>query len=308
MMRILAAASLTLVLGTASPRAALAAESRLPDEERLTAAALARFKERAVRLVRIAARVRTAAGELCDATYAVLGVAFFAQEDIDYRDFAARARLARSDRPRIFAVVEGLAADRAGLREGDLLLRIDGKGVDEPDDVRGLRVDPSRTRFDVEFAREGAKHVVSVENVQGCEEAPSLYLSSEVNAFGFHHHVVVTTGMMRFVQSDDELASILGHELAHNILKHLGFAFEPRWEAESDYLGSYLAARGGYDPGQAAALWLRRSRLDVWDDLYHVRRSHPTDPARIQALEATAREIRDKRERGEPLVPEYREP
>lgn len=305
--RILAAATLTLVLAAASPRAVRAAESRLADEVRLTAASLALFKERAVRLARVAARVRMAAGESCHATYPVLGVAFFAKEDIDYRDPAARARLARNDRPRIFAVVEGLAADRAGLREGDLLLRIDGKRVDGPDDARGLQVDPSRTRFDVEFAREGTKHAVSVENVQGCEEPPSLYLSSEVNAFGFHDHVVVTTGMMRFVQSDDELASILGHELAHNILKHLGFAFEPRWEAEADYLGSYLAARAGYDPGQAAALWIRRSRLDVWDDLYHVRRSHPTYPARVQALEAAAQEIRDKRERGEPLVPEYGE-
>ena len=69
----------------------------------------------------------------------------------------------------------------------------------------------------------------------------------------------MTTGMLRFVESDDEIALILGHEIAHHILGHP--YSRPLYEADSDYMGCYLAARGGLRvPGGAAVVeWFHES-------------------------------------------------
>jgi predicted Zn-dependent protease len=41
-----------------------------------------------------------------------------------------------------------------------------------------------------------------------------------INAFADGEEISVTTGMLRFVNNDDELALVIGHELAHNVLGH----------------------------------------------------------------------------------------
>src|SRR3989442_12453287 len=45
-----------------------------------------------------------------------------------------------------------------------------------------------------------------------------------INAGPTSARIVITEGMMRFVRSDDELAMILGHELAHLTLGHVARA------------------------------------------------------------------------------------
>ena len=71
--------------------------------------------------------------------------------------------------------------------------------------------------------------------------------------------MTVTSGMMDYASSDDELAMVLGHEFAHLLLGH-GWTL-PRWrgarEAEADHLGLYLGARAGYRPAAALAFWRR---------------------------------------------------
>lgn len=45
--------------------------------------------------------------------------------------------------------------------------------------------------------------------------------TSEINAFALPGgHVYVTTGLLDFVESDDELAGVIGHEIAHVALRH----------------------------------------------------------------------------------------
>jgi predicted Zn-dependent protease len=99
------------------------------------------------------------------------------------------------------------------------------------------------------------------------------------NAFAFPGgQILVTAGMLDFVQSDDELAEILGHEIAHVDLRHaveryqyqyrLGGLFElahrlatmpfsADQELDADAEGLRLGVAAGYDPAAAVAVFAR---------------------------------------------------
>ncbi|MGH7962066.1 MAG: M48 family metalloprotease, partial [Candidatus Binatia bacterium] len=118
-----------------------------------------------------------------------------------------------------------------------------------------------------------------------------------INAGATHGKVIVSEGMMRFVRSDDELAMILGHELAHlteghvsrgavsNTLLGLGSAivgtlfpggdlatglvgqmvlnrFNQTQEREADRVGLRYVYQAGYDP-QAAVRVMERMAEEV---------------------------------------------
>lgn len=112
-----------------------------------------------------------------------------------------------------------------------------------------------------------------------------------INAFALPGgQVFVTSGLADFVQSDDELAAALGHEMAHIELRHcldghryqtvlsrLGAAdagelmdamlssfarsYSREQEFEADARGAVLASQAGYDPKAAAALFRRLAAM-----------------------------------------------
>lgn len=73
-----------------------------------------------------------------------------------------------------------------------------------------------------------------------------LYAAGEqsVNAGATVGKIIVTEGMMRFVRSDDELAMILGHEMAHLTQGHV-----TRGEVSNSLLGIGSAIVGAIFPG-----------------------------------------------------------
>lgn len=111
--------------------------------------------------------------------------------------------------------------------------------------------------------------------------------SPAINAFALPGgQIFVTTGMLKFVDSEAELAAVLGHEISHVDLRHcieryqyeitLGkfgapeagqtlelarrlaaSSFTPDQELEADAQGLRMSIEAGYDPDAAAALFLR---------------------------------------------------
>lgn len=111
--------------------------------------------------------------------------------------------------------------------------------------------------------------------------------SPQVNAFALPGgHVYVLTGLLDFLESEAELASILGHEMSHVDLRHcieryqyelalkkvgapdagvlIGLAhqfaslgYAQYQELEADASGERLAIESGYDPDAAAAVFQR---------------------------------------------------
>lgn len=125
------------------------------------------------------------------------------------------------------------------------------------------------------------KRVHSVSHMS--DENWDVYLvpDDEFNAFVTGGtYVVVNEGLMKEVQSDDELAAILGHEIAHVSANHLyeskahalaglatgsksvkrnsfKSAFTHKHEEEADAVGILYATLAGYDPYAASKIWKR---------------------------------------------------
>lgn len=70
--------------------------------------------------------------------------------------------------------------------------------------------------------------------------------SEEVNAFTYGGHVYLTRGMMDYIETDDELACVLGHELYHNELGHINTQIGEFQAAMS------LGMMSGFDEGLVA--------------------------------------------------------
>lgn len=103
-----------------------------------------------------------------------------------------------------------------------------------------------------------------------------------INAFALPGgQIVVTSAMLAFVQSDAELAEVVGHEIAHVDLRHaveryqyqyrLGglvelahrlatMPFSPDQEMDADAEGLRLAMAAGYDPAAAPEFFSRMQR------------------------------------------------
>src|SRR3546814_19238959 len=61
---------------------------------------------------------------------------------------------------------------------------------------------------------------VRFEPVAGCPARVRLARSRQVNAFANRGYALMTTALLDFLRYDDELAIVLGHEIAHTIYKH----------------------------------------------------------------------------------------
>jgi predicted Zn-dependent protease len=163
--------------------------------------------------------------------------------------------------------------------------------------------------------------------VPACQFSVQLLESNQINGIADGRRVGVTTGAMRFVRSDDELAWLLAHEIAHNVLSHsqnarlrvmlnafLGAtvgasatvpASVPRrsLEAQADYVGAFIMARAGYDVQAIKQFWRRMESLRSRENTPEMDVSHPTTDERLASFEITLKEIQEKRDRGESLQP-----
>lgn len=161
-----------------------------------------------------------------------------------------------------------------------------------------------------------------------------------INAGTTFGKIIVAEGLLRFVKSDDELAMILGHELAHltqghvargatnNMLLNIGSViagsfipggdavtslfgqmvlnhFNQDQEREADQVGLRYAYDAGYDP-QAAASVMRRMAEEVPETANAgFFSSHPSSGERFAALQREAEELSSHHavRRAESVVP-----
>lgn len=120
-------------------------------------------------------------------------------------------------------VVENGPACEAGIQAGDIIDKADGKNIRSVSDLNLSikRAKPGETVF-FEIIRNGEKinKEITVSSIP-VNVSYEMDWAEEVNAGAGPNKVVVTYGLMRFVKSDDEIAVILGHELAHITKGHL---------------------------------------------------------------------------------------
>jgi hypothetical protein len=238
----------------------------------------------------------------------------------------------QGDLPAVLAVVPGGPAERAGLIAGDVILSVNGSAlsvgktdaIESWDGVgRNLATIGAAMAGDdtlvLEISRGGSIQTLSLTGEPACPYSVQLDVSDELNARANGTGVFISTALAGFAAGDDELALILAHELAHNILEHRerfdreaparrvfgNLAVAPSSlaaaERDADRWGLYLMARAGFDEGVAAPFWRRfgaanwRVRWAQW--------GHPSAETRARQLEAVEAEIAAARSSGRPIDP-----
>jgi len=170
----------------------------------------------------------------------------------------------------------------------------------------------------------------------GCYFPVKLATDDNLGAYTDGKNIYIHSGMLRFVESDAELAFILAHEISHNVLSHLSKkkgnallgsaldilliaatgvntqgafgkaganAYSQGFEAEADYLGLYIAAEAGYDITSAPIFWRRMAIEHPSAIIARYDSTHPSTPERFVGLTSSVNEISDKLASGLVLVP-----
>lgn len=133
------------------------------------------------------------------------------------------------------------------------------------------------------------KLTVKIKSPKGYNYSIYLIDGKEINAFTVGAKIYITTAMVAFCISDDEIACIIGHEIAHNELGHIrdnisriktarnygvigdissSFAslittsFNQKNETHSDFIGIDLAIAAGYNGCASSQLWKRMKALE----------------------------------------------
>ncbi len=299
-------------------------------------ASLERLQEQEARVAAVAFRLTTANVDLCPQKGPRTGLVL--HDALQYGDgirpYVLR-RFGMAGFAGVLAVAPDSPAARAGVQPGDALVAVNGgrlpeSPVPETDNRSASNRAKAKTQeqLDAAFARgpvrltlrrAGQDRVVTVAPVPGCAYDFQLDPDKDLSASANGKTVFITTAMVLYAASDDDLAILLGHEMAHNVMQHQsriatgGLAGKVlgnigttpgsllTTEREADYVGLYLTARAGYDFGRAQQFWRRYGADDAnardggW--------SHPGSLERSTVLGAAAREIEGKKARGEPLVP-----
>lgn len=291
------------------------------EESRLSGLALQGLIDAQIRIMRIADRIRIAGAPFCGREVGTVTGVYTANrytfaelfQDMEFaKPFIETANATHDLRrePRILAIVPDSAGDRAGLQQGDLIVRIGNEITPSKMDLDSPLDGPQRETetLRIEILRSADAMETTLRAPLGCALPSRYWYSTEVNAFAARRGkltgLYITAGLLDFMESDDDLAVVVGHELAHLILGHAGtLRTSRRYEEEADRLGLYLAARAGFSIARAAEIWESFALISPLSTIDWGYYTHPTSSKRFIALSRTIEEIRDKVARGVPLLP-----
>lgn len=279
------------------------------------------------RVVSIAFRLAAAGADICPRTAPLAGLTLHAPSQYApaLRE-AARTLAGLRDRTSVLALAPASPAAKAGLRPGDGLVQINDTPVPTAERGRAgsyaevaaayallereLRSRTVRIRVD----RDGGTLDLMLVPVPGCASRVQLVPSPRVHAKADGAVLSVTTGLLAYVASDDELALVIAHEMAHNALGHRArldaagarrnlfgsygsdTALVRETERAADRLAYFLMNRAGYDHRVAEAFWTRLHRGPASGT--SASESHPDLAARLVDYRRAAIDIERARTAG----------
>jgi len=267
-----------------------------------------------------------------------IGAAIYRSGDVarPYRDAVAFFWGIKDDVAKVVSVAPESPAESAGLKIGDEVVALNGRPMSWTNTlyVASFRGDPVR----ITVVRDGKQEEIAVSPVRTCRFLLEMKEDPVINAFANGDMIMVNSGLVKFTRTDDELALVLGHELAHNTMQHIDAkrnnamigtlildlpialltrvnpgvgnaagagAFSSDFETEADYVGLYYTAKAGYGIRDVSELW-RRMAIENPGAIYTTS-THPTTANRFVVLEAARQEIEAKKANGQPLEPNMKQ-
>jgi predicted Zn-dependent protease len=120
----------------------------------------------------------------------------------------------------------------------------------------------------------------------------------QVNAFCLPGgKMIVFTGILAVAQNDDQIAVVMGHEIAHALAHHAnervardesgrvsflrGKAYDRQQESEADHIGLFLMTFAGYDPRETIRFWELMEQRTAGGRIPEFLSDHPSGPRRI---------------------------
>ena len=241
---LLAGVALCALLAACAPttqRVRISDEAAETEARKQRQVALQAYLDDQQRLMRVSYPLLTRGADLCgdDLRY-ITGMALANSSTLLGEQFkqTAEADYRLSNQIQVVYVVPGSAADKAGVRTGDVLLQV-GQIPTSATDVgaepvkEALNQIQTQTRngqalrIDVQHAASGKpgipgqKQSLLITPDRACAYPIVLGNGDEVNAYADGKQVVVQRGMMRFANNDTELALVISHEIAHNSMSHI---------------------------------------------------------------------------------------
>jgi membrane-associated protease RseP (regulator of RpoE activity) len=261
------------------------------------------------RLDAVTHRVMEAAVPFCgDRTAAYYGLTVATRDSFGPAMAQSAADLYGLDEhARILSVTPGSPAARAGMRPGDIVEAVNGAPVAAGgNEVRSVsRALAKAGMAGADFRLGGSSpRRVTVTPKRVCNYPVRIVEQDSVNAYADGKRITLTRGMLWFARQDIELALVISHELAHNVMGHAGllnFTGKKKREADADYVGLYFLARGGFEIERAPYFWRRIAA--AFPQTIESSAGHPVMPYRFVALRKAAEEIRAKQAAGLPLIP-----
>lgn len=241
----------------------------------------------------------------------------------------------------VIGLVDDSPANKSGIIAGDLIKTVDGLSVSGLSDIayvfnhkavnQNVELLVSRGGLSMKFVFKLAAKPLDVSFRMVDEQ--------EVNAGATQNLVAVTYGLMRFVRNDDELAVVLGHELAHIARSHhlkesgLGLismlaglaagigankvspgsgdivmrsvasafsaTYSKDFEREADYFGLKYVALAGFNIEAGVDVW-ERFAIEIPGSMTRdFFSTHPSSPERMVRLRKIIQELKSA-----PSIPE----
>lgn len=252
--------------------------------------------EERMRYLAVMHRLRVAGAEACQPHVSPM-TAMFDDSRERFEDNAVLLEAANNvfaleDEPTMTGILPGGPMDRAGAKLGDRLVKVGGSEIGEKSkSVWDLLVDQaseSRDPIPIEVLRGGSTVELQLAQISGCRGGDTLQWSSGLCAWGYRtrisrkperwsYRVYTCSALMRFAESDDELAALVAHMLAHQILETTGDPEQARRyrsvqltsarrerEFLADEISLELLAKAGYEVAAAPMLWERLALERYW--------------------------------------------
>lgn len=296
-----------------------------------SAGELGALRDMDARIAAIAQKLAVSSAPICPRTAPLAGmlVQDIGQYAPAYRD-AARAELGLSDVPTVTVVVPGSAAARAGVMPGDRIIAINGRATVRSaageasyavaEATLGALDDAMATPpANLSLERKGLAVPVVLSGDHACPAKVELVPGKRLAATADGRTVHVSTALAGFAGSDDAVAIVVAHEMAHNILRHAekldaqgikrgvlapfgkNRSAIRATEIEADRFAFYMLARAGYDLDDGLDFLKRfgaKTDLGPLND-----GTHPGKKERVERALRTIAEVRALKAAGRDIVP-----